>query len=47
MRRLLHYIRAFLFGDCPKCHSLHIRMIPGWDKMECLECGYCWRSGLL
>lgn len=47
MKRLWRWIKAFLLGECPYCKSLRIRPVPGWPKLECLDCGRNWRYGIL
>jgi hypothetical protein len=41
-RSILHWSRAWLFGECPLCHSTHNKQIPGWNKLMCEKCGNTW-----
>ena len=46
MKRIIRRFRAWLFGECPQCHSLRIKDVHGWAKQECRDCGHCWSVGL-
>jgi hypothetical protein len=39
---LLHWIRAWSYGECPSCHGTHNKQVFGWNKMQCKQCGETW-----
>jgi len=38
----LHWMRTWLFGECPSCHGTHNKQILGWNKRQCENCGNTW-----
>jgi hypothetical protein len=38
----IHHIKAFIYGECPKCNSTHSIQIKGWAKRQCSDCGCTW-----
>jgi hypothetical protein len=45
-RGLLHRIRVWYFGECPRCKSTHNKQVKGWDKLRCENCGETWNYSL-
>lgn len=40
---IIDWIRGKLFGRCPKCKSVRVKDVKGWDKTQCKDCGHTWR----
>jgi hypothetical protein len=39
---LVHWFRAYLYGECPECHGTHSKQVCGWNKKQCKDCGCIW-----
>ena len=46
MKRMIHWLRRQVYGECPSCGSTRLKDVQGWRKSECRDCGdmFNWAS---